>query len=37
MKVLAIGDIFGKTGRKVIREYLPKIKEKYQLGEDGLI
>lgn len=31
MKVLAIGDIFGKTGRQVIREYLPQLKKEYQI------
>jgi calcineurin-like phosphoesterase len=31
MKILAIGDIFGKTGRTVIQNYLPFLKEKYQL------
>jgi len=31
MKILAIGDIFGKTGRQVIKNYLPKLKEKYQI------
>ena len=27
MKILAIGDIFGKTGRQVIKNYLPQIKK----------
>lgn len=31
MKILAIGDIFGKTGRKVIQNYLPQIKKEYQI------
>ena len=31
MKILAIGDIFGKTGRQVIKNYLPKLKEKHQI------
>src|SRR4051812_7790922 len=31
MKILAIGDIFGKTGRKVIRDYLPQLKKKHQI------
>src|SRR6185436_7321212 len=31
MKILAIGDIFGKTGRKVIQEYLPRLKKEYQI------
>src|SRR3954468_23901392 len=31
MKILAIGDIFGKIGRKVIKNYLEEIKEKYQI------
>ena len=31
MKVLFIGDIFGKTGRKMTRKVLPKIKEKYSV------
>ncbi|MCE8167863.1 MAG: TIGR00282 family metallophosphoesterase [Candidatus Moeniiplasma glomeromycotorum] len=31
MKILAIGDIFGKTGRQVIKKFLPQLKEKYQL------
>ena len=29
MKILAIGDIFGKTGRKIIKDFLPKIKKEY--------
>jgi metallophosphoesterase (TIGR00282 family) len=31
MKILAIGDIFGKTGRSVIRNYLPKLKREYEI------
>jgi hypothetical protein len=31
MKVLAIGDVFGKTGRQIIKNYLPELKEKYQI------
>jgi len=31
MKILAIGDIFGKIGRKIIKKYLEEIKEKYQI------
>src|SRR6185369_853309 len=31
MKILAIGDIFGKIGRKVIKTHLGEIKEKYQI------
>src|SRR5579862_98462 len=31
MKILAIGDIFGKTGRQVIKKHLPELKEKYQI------
>ena len=31
MKILAIGDIFGKTGRNVIRNYLPKLKREYEI------
>jgi 2',3'-cyclic-nucleotide 2'-phosphodiesterase len=31
MKILAIGDIFGKTGRQVIRDYLPKLKKEYKI------
>ncbi|CAG8461124.1 12250_t:CDS:2 [Ambispora leptoticha] len=31
MKILAIGDIFGKTGRQVIRDYLPKLKKEYEI------
>lgn len=31
MKVLAIGDIFGKIGRKIIKNYLEEIKEKHQI------
>lgn len=31
MKILAIGDIFGKTGRRVIKNYLPQLKKEYQI------
>jgi len=31
MKILAIGDIFGKTGRRVIKDYLPKLKNEYEI------
>jgi 2',3'-cyclic-nucleotide 2'-phosphodiesterase len=31
MKVLAIGDIFGKTGRQVIKDYLPKLKNEHEI------
>jgi metallophosphoesterase (TIGR00282 family) len=31
MKILAIGDIFGKTGRNVIRKYLPKLKKEHEI------
>lgn len=31
MKILAIGDIFGKTGRQIIKNYLPKLAEKHQI------
>ena len=31
MKVLAIGDIFGETGRQIIKNYLPYLKEKHQV------
>ncbi len=31
MKVLFIGDIFGKTGRKMLRKFLPNLKEKYNI------
>jgi 2',3'-cyclic-nucleotide 2'-phosphodiesterase len=31
MKVLAIGDIFSKTGREIIKNYLPKLKEEHQI------
>lgn len=31
MKILAIGDIFGKTGRQVIQKYLPRIKQEQQI------
>src|SRR5438034_1029719 len=29
MKILAIGDIFGKTGRKIIQHYLPLLKAEH--------
>ncbi|CAG8568359.1 4688_t:CDS:1 [Paraglomus occultum] len=31
MKVLAIGDIFGKTGRRVIKDCLPKLKNEHEI------
>ncbi|WNE41330.1 MAG: 2',3'-cyclic-nucleotide 2'-phosphodiesterase [Mycoplasmataceae bacterium] len=31
MRILAIGDIFGKTGRKVINEILPRIRKDYNI------
>jgi len=31
MKILAIGDIFGETGRQIIKNYLPHLKEKHQI------
>jgi metallophosphoesterase (TIGR00282 family) len=31
MKILAIGDIFGKTGRKVIHEYLSQLKKEHEI------
>ena len=31
MKILAIGDIFGKPGRQIIKKYLPELKERYQI------
>src|SRR5947199_10077948 len=31
MKILAIGDIFGKTGRQVIKNFLPELKKKHQI------
>ncbi|CAH1759715.1 14612_t:CDS:1 [Entrophospora sp. SA101] len=31
MKILAIGDIFGKIGRKIIKCYLAGIKQEYQI------
>src|SRR3954468_23232349 len=30
MRILAIGDIFGKTGRNVIRSYLPKLRKEHK-------
>jgi hypothetical protein len=32
MKILAIGDIFGKTGRQVIKNYLPQIKKDQEIA-----
>jgi metallophosphoesterase (TIGR00282 family) len=32
MRILAIGDIFGKTGRKIINDYLLKVKEENQVN-----
>ena len=31
MKILMIGDIFGRVGRHMVSEYLPKIKQEYQI------
>lgn len=31
MKILAIGDIFGKTGREVIKNYLPQLKREEKI------
>ncbi|CAG8826281.1 31638_t:CDS:1, partial [Racocetra persica] len=31
MKILTIGDIFGETGRQVIKNYLPQLKKEYQI------
>jgi 2',3'-cyclic-nucleotide 2'-phosphodiesterase len=31
MKILAIGDIFGKPGRRIIKKYLPELKERHQI------
>src|SRR4051794_23861267 len=31
MKILAIGDIFGKPGRQIIKKYLSGLKEKHQI------
>ncbi len=31
MKILFIGDIFGKTGRQVLSRYLPQVKKKYNV------
>ena len=31
MKILAIGDIFGKTGREIIKNYLPQLREKEKI------
>lgn len=30
MKILFLGDVVGAPGRKMVREYLPKLKEKYK-------
>ena len=29
MNILFIGDVVGSTGRKILKEQLPKLKEKY--------
>ena len=31
MKILFIGDVFGKTGRQVLSRYLPQVKKKYNV------
>ncbi|CAG8774081.1 11312_t:CDS:2, partial [Ambispora leptoticha] len=31
LAIIAIGDIFGKTGRKVIHEYLPELKKEQEI------
>src|SRR6266487_1814417 len=31
MKILAIGDIFGKTGREIIQNYLPQLREREKI------
>jgi 2',3'-cyclic-nucleotide 2'-phosphodiesterase len=31
MKILAIGDIFGSTGRRIIKDFLPKIKKDHEI------
>ena len=31
MKILAIGDIFGKTGRQIIKSYLPQLKKEHEI------
>lgn len=31
MRILAIGDIFGKTGRQIVNDLLPKIKKDYKI------
>lgn len=31
MRILFIGDIFGRVGRRMVSEYLPKIKQEYQI------
>lgn len=30
MKILFVGDVYGRTGREMIEQYLPKLKSKYQ-------
>lgn len=30
MKILFIGDVVGSPGREMVKEYLPKLKEKYR-------
>ncbi|MET1249571.1 MULTISPECIES: TIGR00282 family metallophosphoesterase [Sporolactobacillus] len=30
MKILFVGDVYGRTGRQMIEDYLPKVKSKYQ-------
>ena len=30
MKLLFIGDVVGSPGREMVKEYLPKLKEKYR-------
>lgn len=31
MRLLFIGDIFGRTGREMVQDYLPRIKQKYNI------
>lgn len=31
MKLLFLGDVFGRPGRRIVRELLPKLREEYQL------
>lgn len=31
MKILVIGDVFGKPGRQIIKNYLDRLKQKYQI------